>query len=98
MKNVYKVIVESEDEKKISDPNIVKPCSNTVSKVAQIESPLIEVTDKSRVGRPKEGESQKISAKLKIENYYHARLVGGKYGGITAYINYLIEQDMKKEQ
>lgn len=59
-------------------------------------SPLIEVTDKSRVGRPKGAEGKNISAKLKIENYNHARIVGGKYGGMTAYINYLIEQDRNK--
>lgn len=59
-------------------------------------SVLVNVTDKSKVGRPKqEGEYKNVSARLKLENYEHARLVGGKYGGVTAYINYLIEQDMK---
>ncbi len=59
---------------------------------------LINVIDKSKVGRPKilEGEYKPISARLKIECYTHARLVGGKYGGMNGYINYLIEQDMKK--
>ena len=86
-KNTQKEIVPVEEIKNVTP---IVPVTPTV------QSPLIEVTDKSRVGRPKEGESQKISAKLKIENYYHARLVGGKYGGMTAYINYLIEQDRKK--
>lgn len=73
----------------------VKPVK-TVSTTT--ESPLIDVIDKSKVGRPKEGETKKILVSLKIDNYYHARLVGGKYGGMTAYVNYLIEQDRKKEQ
>ena len=63
-------------------------------------SPLISVIDKSRVGRPKalEGEYKPISARLKMENYEHARLEGGKYGGMNAYINYLIEQDRLNKQ
>ncbi len=62
------------------------------------KSELINVIDKSNVGRPKilEGVYKPISARLKMENYEHARNVGGKYGGMNAYINWLIEQDMKK--
>ncbi len=65
--------------------------------VPQRESELIQVIDKSRVGRPKvlEGIYKPISARLKMENYEHARKVGGRFGGMNAYINYLIEQDMK---
>lgn len=64
------------------------------------ETPLINVIDKSRVGRPKvlEGVYKPISARLKQENYEHARIVGGKYGGMNAYLNWLIEQDMKKSE
>ena len=59
---------------------------------------LIEVIDRSRAGRPKilEGVYKPISARLKLENYEFARKSGGKYGGMNAYINYLIEQDMKR--
>ena len=63
----------------------------------QEEPVLINVINKSNVGRPKilEGVYKPISARLKMENYEHARLVGGKYGGMNAYLNWLIEQDMK---
>lgn len=83
----------------VVEVNSVAPITpvTSVTPVAPVtSSPLVEVTDKSRVGRPSQGESKNLSVKLKIENYYHARLVGGKYGGMTAYINYLIEQDRKK--
>lgn len=84
---------ESSESKKLPVKDVipVKPTENVT------ESPLIDVIDKSKVGRPKEGESKKILVNLKIDNYYHARLIGGKYGGMTAYVNYLIEQDRKKE-
>ena len=60
---------------------------------------LVNVMDKSRVGRPKrEGYYQKISLNLKAENLIYAKSVGGKYGGVTGYINYLIEQDMKNNK
>lgn len=50
---------------------------------------------KKKAGRPKtlEGEYKPISARLKIENYNYAKEVGGRYGGINGYLNYLIEQD-----
>lgn len=60
---------------------------------------LVNVMDKSRVGRPKrEGYYQKISLNLKAENLIYAKAVGGKFGGVTGYINYLIEQDMKNNK
>ena len=67
------------------------------TEVTPKESELIQVIDKSRVGRPKvlEGVYKPISARLKMENYEHARKVGGRFGGMNAYINYLIEQDIK---
>lgn len=62
-------------------------------------SDLINVIDKSHVGRPKtlKGTYKPISARLKMENYVFARNEGGKYGGMNAYINYLIEKDLKKK-
>lgn len=59
---------------------------------------LVNVIDKSNVGRPKilQGVYKPISARLKMENYEYARLVGGKYGGMNGYINWLIEEDRKK--
>ncbi len=64
------------------------------------ESIIINVIDKSNVGRPKilQGVYKPISARLKMENYEHAKLVGGRYGGMNGYINYLIEQDIKKSK
>ena len=61
---------------------------------------LINVIDKSKVGRPKlyDGVYKPISARLKMENYEYARNVGGRFGGMNAYINYLIEQDRKRKQ
>ena len=63
-------------------------------------SRLINVIDKSNLGRPKAwqpGTYKDISARLKIENYEHARIVGGVYGGVTAYINWLIEEDIRRK-
>ena len=74
--------------------------SPVVEKNAPKEPAIIKVIDKSNVGRPKvlQGVYKPISARLKLENYEHARLVGGRYGGMNGYINYLIEQDMKKDK
>lgn len=91
---------EKEQEKSNEENETVAPKEN----IRQIEpvtpvpqSRLINVIDKSMMGRPKAwqpGTFKDISARLKIENYEHARIVGGMYGGITAYINWLIEQDI----
>lgn len=60
---------------------------------------LINVTDKSKVGRPKVYEDSKvISVRLKMSNYEQVRILGGLYGGYTGYINYLIEQDIKQRK
>ena len=63
-------------------------------------SDLINVIDKSHVGRPKtlKGTYKPISARLIMENYVFARNEGGKYGGMNAYINYLIEKDIKRNR
>ena len=51
-----------------------------------------EIKPRKGVGRPKdEGEFQKICIRLTQENYAKARVASGKYGGVTALINYLIE-------
>ncbi|WP_044916641.1 hypothetical protein [Butyrivibrio sp. WCE2006] len=99
----------------IKVPEIEKPVTDTLINKPEIEAAptpdrdilkllaeqygLINVMDKSRVGRPKrEGYYHKISLNLKAENLMYAKSVGGKYGGVTGYINYLIEQDMKKNK
>ena len=54
----------------------------------------VEITPRKGVGRPKDpGEFQHVSIRLTKENYKKARLESGKYGGMTAYINYLIQND-----
>lgn len=60
---------------------------------------FINVIDKSHVGRPKTltGTYKAISARLKMENYIFARKEGAMYGGMNAYINYLIEKDLKRK-
>lgn len=74
------------------------------TKESEIEDPeeeeLVNVIDKSKVGRPKvlQGEYKAISAKLKKENYVFAKTVGGKYGGMVGYINWLIEEDRKRRK
>lgn len=60
--------------------------------------PLVNVMDKSNVGRPKvlTGVYKPISTRLKVENYEYARKIGGIYGGLTGYLNWLIEEDKKR--
>ncbi len=71
--------------------------TNPVHETVEDKYGLIHVMDKSNVGRPKKpGEHTKISATLKMENYAYAKINSGKYGGLTGYLNYLIEQDMLK--
>lgn len=74
--------------------------SNQPVEPAPVPTTLIDVTDKSKVGRPKvyKEETKVISVKLKMSNYEQARTVGGLYGGYTGYINYLIEQDIKQRK
>ena len=71
--------------------------SQSVIQKSETSSNLIEVIDKSHMGRPKvyQGEYKTISGRLKKENYEHARMVGGRFGGMNAYINWLIELDNK---
>ncbi len=87
MKSTYKVTVESEE------PIKSNPIINT-------DTTLVNVIDKSNVGRPKEydGVYKKISARLKMENYEYARIVGGRYGGMNAFINWLIEEHKKNNK
>lgn len=86
-----------------NEPDQIAPPQETPPDPAKAPIPdlsgeLINVIDKSHVGRPKvlEGVYKPISARLKIENYEYARKVGGRFGGMNAYINYLIEQDIRK--
>lgn len=95
-------LVEKYEQNEIEDDNN-KTISTLPAKEINVIQPtytteLVNVIDKSNVGRPKvlQGVYKPISARLKMENYEYARLVGGKYGGMNGYINWLIEEDMKK--
>ena len=92
MRTTYKVTIEQDSNEKAKQELETKNASI-------MESDLVNVIDKSNVGRPKvlTGVYKPISARLKIENYEHARKVGGRFGGMNAYINWLIEQDMKNK-
>lgn len=74
---------------------------NTPAKTQELppKTDFINVIDKSHVGRPKTlvGTYKAISARLKMENYVFARKEGAMYGGMNAYINYLIEKDLKRK-
>lgn len=75
---------------------------NTPAKSQELppRTDFIKVIDKSHVGRPKklEGTYKAISARLKMENYIFAKNEGWRYGGMNAYINYLIEKDQKRKR
>ena len=89
VEEVIKDIDKQEEKSSQSTEPIPKPTTT-----------LIDVTDKSKVGRPKvyQEESKVISVRLKMSNYEQARTIGGLYGGYTGYINYLIEQDLKQRK
>ena len=74
---------------------------NTPAKTQELppKTDFINVIDKSHVGRPKTlvGTYKAISARLKMENYVFARKEGAMYGGMNAYINYLIERSKEKK-
>lgn len=59
---------------------------------APVQQPYMDIEPRKGVGRPKDpGEYQKVCIRLTKENYTKARIESGKYGGVTAYLNYLIE-------
>lgn len=95
-------LVEKYEQNEIEDDNNKSISSLPAKEISVIQptytTELVNVIDKSNVGRPKvlQGVYKPISARLKMENYEYARLVGGKYGGMNGYINWLIEEDMKK--
>lgn len=101
------ILAGTEPAKKEVPEKAAEPVAEPVKEDPKVEDPkqeaqetkLIEVIDKSNVGRPKvlTGVYKPISARLKMENYEHARVVGGRFGGMNAYINWLIEEDMKRQ-
>ncbi len=93
-------LVENYEKEEEKSTVILPEPPKSEFKTSDISSDLITVIDKSNVGRPKilQGVYKPISARLKMENYEHARKVGGRFGGMNAYINYLIEQDRKRKQ
>lgn len=55
--------------------------------------------DTSGTGRPrKEGEYKLVSLRLSIENYEEAIIEGAKFGGMTAFIGYLIDEYRKNNE
>ena len=92
-------LIQTYEEKELENHPPVKK-ELPVEEVSIPESELVNVIDKSHVGRPKilEGIYKNISGRLKMENYEHARKVGGIYGGMNAYLNWLIEEDIKRRK
>ena len=111
IKKIEDVKEDIDDEnvkEKISEPKKVtvqqKEIGNPVQKtsavedISQIAEPDIpEITPREGTGRPKVyGKRQGINLKLTQENYEKARKWSGVYGGMTAYINALIENDKRE--
>lgn len=92
---------EKGESKSIEEKDNTPVIQNTPAKSQDLppRNEFINVIDKSHVGRPKTlvGTYKAISARLKMENYVFARKEGGRYGGMNAYINYLIEKDQKRK-
>lgn len=92
---------EKGESKSIEKKDNAPVIQNTPAKSQDLppKNEFINVIDKSHVGRPKTlvGTYKAISARLKMENYVFARKEGAMYGGMNAYINYLIEKDLKRK-
>lgn len=92
---------EKGESKSIEEKDNTPVIQNTPAKSQDLppRNDFINVIDKSHVGRPKTlvGTYKAISARLKMENYVFARKEGAMYGGMNAYINYLIEKDLKRK-
>ena len=90
---------KAEEKSKPKNDSIFKQPTPKVTPVTT-SAELIDVIDKSNVGRPKlyDGVYKPISARLKMENYEYARIAGGKYGGMNAFINWLIEEHKKNNK
>ncbi|MCR5669626.1 MAG: hypothetical protein K6G10_01350 [Butyrivibrio sp.] len=64
---------------------------NTTETQPSVEDEIM--AHKRKAGRPKiDGDFQMITARLTKENYIKVKKNCGIYGGITGYINHLIEQ------
>lgn len=92
---------EKGESKSIEEKDNTPVIQNAPAKSQDLppKNDFINVIDKSHVGRPKTlvGTYKAISARLKMENYVFARKEGAMYGGMNAYINYLIEKDLKRK-
>lgn len=97
--NIVDELLTNYENGKSEDKPVVQ---NTPAKSQELppRTDFISVIDKSHVGRPKklEGTYKAISARLKMENYIFAKNEGWRYGGMNAYINYLIEKDQKRKR
>ena len=83
------------EEKKTENLNLAEQETESGSSVESDSRQIIEVMPKGAIGRPKvyEEETKFISCRLKVSNYEYAKIHGGRFGGVTGYINYLIEKD-----
>ena len=97
--NIVDELLSNYENGKSEDKPVIQ---NTPAKSQELppRTEFINVIDKSHVGRPKklEGTYKAISARLKMENYIFAKNEGWRYGGMNAYINYLIEKDQKRKR
>lgn len=85
--------VEPEKNDNMGPTNITR----TEASLQGFDLDNIEIKVRTGVGRPKQpGEFQNVTVRLTMDNYKKARIYGGQYGGMTGYINHLIEQDNRK--
>ena len=84
------------EEKTITNSSLV--VNETKSKLDIDAVQLVQVVDKSNMGRPKvlTGVYKPISTRLKLENLEYAKKISGIYGGLTGFLNWLIEEDKKR--
>lgn len=98
-----KTISKTDSVEKVNPVEIINPKTiksmDTPKPALDIDAiQLVQVVDKSKMGRPKvlTGEYKPISTRLKLENLEYAKKISGIYGGLTGYLNWLIEEDKKR--
>lgn len=98
-----KIISKTDSVEKVNPVEIINPKTiksmDTPKPALDIDAiQLVQVVDKSKMGRPKvlTGEYKPISTRLKLENLEYAKKISGIYGGLTGYLNWLIEEDKKR--
>lgn len=98
-----KIISKTDSVEEVNPVEVINPKTinsmNTPKPALDIDAiQLVQVVDKSKMGRPKvlTGEYKPISTRLKLENLEYAKKISGIYGGLTGYLNWLIEEDKKR--